>query len=44
MKYQKTVEATGDLIGYKTANKTTKVSKSSPRSNSETITNKYGKK
>ena len=36
---QKTREATGDLIGNKTADKTTKVSKNSQQKNSETATN-----
>ena len=35
MEYQKTGEATGDLIG----NEITKVSRSSPEDNSETIRN-----
>ena len=55
MEYQKTAEATGELIGNKTAEaarsktlatraksydgKVRKVSRSSPQSNSETITN-----
>ena len=33
MEYQKTAEATGDLIGNKIANKITKVSRSSPLNN-----------
>ena len=40
---QKTVEATGDLIGNKIANRTTKVSRSSPQNNSEIIMNEHGK-
>ena len=34
---QKTAEATGNLIGNKTANRITKVSRNSPQNNSETI-------
>ena len=46
MEYQKTVEATGDLIGNEVANKITKVWRSSPQSNSETMNmiKKYLKK
>ena len=33
---QKTAESTGDLIGNKTADRITKVSKTSPQNNSET--------
>ena len=40
---QKTAEGTGDLIGNKTANKITKLSKNSPQNNSETITNEHDK-
>ena len=40
---QKTAEATGDLTGNKTADKITKASRSSPKNNSETITNEYDK-
>ena len=40
MEYQKTAEATGDLI----ANKTTKVSKNSQQNNSEIVTNENDKK
>ena len=40
---QKTTEATGDLIGHKFVNKISKVSKSSPQNNSETITNEHDK-
>ena len=36
---QKIAEATGDLIDKKMADKIMKVSKSSPQSNSETVTN-----
>ena len=36
---QKTAKATDDLIGNKTSNRITKVSKCSPQNNSETITN-----
>ena len=39
MEYQKTAEATSDLIGNKIANKITKVSRSSPQINLEKITN-----
>ena len=38
---QKTAEATDDLIGNKIANRITKVSRSSPHHNSETITNEH---
>ena len=37
MEYQKTVEATGDLIGNEVANRITKVWRSSPQNNSETM-------
>ena len=40
---QKTTEATGDLIGHKFVNKISKVSKTSPQNNSETITNEHDK-
>ena len=40
---QKTAEATGDLIGNKTANKMTKLSKKSQQYNSETVTNEHDK-
>ena len=40
---QKTAEATGDLICNKIANRVTKVSRSSPQNNSETITNEHDK-
>ena len=40
---QKTAEATGDLIGNKSAGKITKASKNSPQNNSEAITNKFDK-
>ena len=43
MEYQKITAATGDLIVHKIANKIAKVSRSLPRSNSETITNKHDK-
>ena len=36
---QKTAEATGDLIGNKSADRITKVSKTSSQNNSQTITN-----
>ena len=36
---QKTAEATGDLIGNKIADKITRVSKTSPKNNSERVTN-----
>ena len=36
---QKTAEATADLVGNKIANKITRVSKTSPKNNSETATN-----
>ena len=46
MEYQKTVEATGDLIGNEVANRITKVWRSSPQNNSETMNmiKKYLKK
>ena len=37
---QITAEVTDDYIGYKIADKITKVSKSSPKNNSETVANK----
>ena len=40
---QKTVEVTGDLIGNKIADRTTKVSRSSRQNNSEIITNEHDK-
>ena len=40
---QKTAEATGDLIGNKIADRITKVSKTSPKINSETLTNEHNK-
>ena len=40
---QKTAEATGDLIGNKIANIITKFSGSSPKNNSETITDEHDK-
>ena len=43
MEYQKTAGATGDLIGNKIANEITKVSRSSPKNNSGTITNEHDK-
>ena len=44
MEYQKTAEATGDLIDNKIVNKITKVSRSSPQNKSETIINEHDKK
>ena len=44
MEHPKTAEATSDSIGNKIANKITKVSRSSPQNNSETIINDYDKK
>ena len=41
---QKTAEATGDLIGNKIADRTTKSSKDSQQNNSETVTNQPDKK
>ena len=41
--FRKTAEATGDLIGYKIANKVTKVSKNSQQNTSETVTNEHDK-
>ena len=43
MEYQNTAEAVGDLIVNKIANEITKVSRSSPQNNSETITNEHDK-
>ena len=43
MEYQKIAETTSDLIGNKIANKITKVSRSSPQNNSETIANEHAK-
>ena len=43
MEYQKTAEATVDLIGDQISNKITKVSRSLPPNNSETITNEHDK-
>ena len=40
---QKTAEATGDLSGNKIADRITKVSKTLPKNNSETITNEHHK-
>ena len=40
---QNTVEAISDLIGNKIANGITKVSRSLPQNNSETISNKHDK-
>ena len=40
---QKTAPATSDLIGNKTADKMTKVSKTFPQNNSKTITNEHDK-
>ena len=40
---QKIAEGTGDLIGNKTDNKITKLSKNSPQNNSETVTNEHDK-
>ena len=40
---QKTIEVTGDLIGNKTANKVTRVSKNSQQNNSGIVTNKHDK-
>ena len=37
--FNKTAEATGDLIGDKIANKITKVSRTSAQNNSEAVTN-----
>ena len=41
--FRKTSKATGDLISNKFANNITKVSRSLPQYNSETITNKHDK-
>ena len=35
-RFKKTVETTGDIIGNKTADRITKVSKTSPKNNSKT--------
>ena len=40
---QKIAEATGDLTGCKITSRITKISRSSPQNNSETITNKHDK-
>ena len=40
---QKTVDATGGLIGNKIANRITKVSKNSQQNHSETVTNEHNK-
>ena len=40
---QKTIETTGDLIGNKTANEVTRVSKNPQQNNSEIVTNKHDK-
>ena len=40
---QNTAEATSGLIGKKIADRLTKVARSSPQNNSETITNEYDK-
>ena len=40
---QKTAKATGDLIGNKIADRTTKISRTSLQNNSETITNEHNK-
>ena len=40
---QKTAEATGNLTDNKIANKITRVSRSSPQNNPETITNRHDK-
>ena len=40
---QKTAEATGDLISSEIADRITKVSKTLPQNNSETITNEHDK-
>ena len=40
---QKIAEATGDLLGYKIANKSTKVSKNLQQNNSETIPSEHNK-
>ena len=41
--FNKTAEATDDLIGNKIANRITKVSKNSQQNNSETVTNEHDK-
>ena len=41
---QKTAQESGGLIGHKTANKTTKLSKNSQQSNLEKVTNENDKK
>ena len=40
---QKTIEATGDLIGNKIADRITEVSNNSQQNNSETVTNEHDK-
>ena len=42
--FQKTVKATGDLIGNNTLDRITEVSKTSQQSKSETVTNGHDKK
>ena len=41
--FQKTAEATGDLIGNKNADKITKVSKNAQQNNLESVTNENDK-
>ena len=41
---QQTAEATGDLIGNKIHNRITKILKSSPHNNLESVANEHGKK
>ena len=44
LKLSQEAQTTGDLVGNKTADKITKVSKTSQQNNSETVTNEYDKK
>ena len=44
LKLSQKAQTTGDLVGNKTADKITKVSKTSQQNNSETVTNEYDKK
>ena len=43
MEHQKAGEGTGDLIGNENADRITKLSKTSPQNNLETITNEHDK-
>ena len=43
MEHQKAAEGTGDLTGNENADRITKLSKTSPQNNLETITNEHDK-